>query len=71
MLWIILAVLAVFALFWGFQLVQLMMLDDGDFPGRYDKILWFVLFCTLFVLAPFVFIAWKRATMSYRIGENG
>ena len=70
MLWIILAVGVVYLMFWGFQLVQLMMLDDGDFPGRYDKILWFVLFCTFVLVAPWVFIAWKRATMSYRLSEK-
>jgi len=65
---LIIAVAALALLFWGFQFVQLMMLEDSDFPGRYDKILWFILFCTTFLLAPFLFIAWKKAIMRFRQG---
>lgn len=67
---LIIVVAALALVFWGYQLVQLMMLEDSDFPGRYDKILWFVLFCATFLLAPFLFIAWKRAIMRLRMSGD-
>jgi hypothetical protein len=56
--------------FWVYQFVQLMLLDDADFPGRYDKILWVVAFVLLFVVAPFAFLAWKWAWVTVRAGER-
>jgi len=46
---------------WVTSFVALMCLSDSDFPGRYDKILWFVVFFTLWVFAPLLFSMWRRA----------
>jgi len=49
------------AAFWIWQFLDLMMMPDDDFPGRFDKVLWVVVFVTLFVLvAPFAFGLWKE-----------
>ena len=60
MVFVLIAV-AAFFVFWLFQFVQLMMFADNDFPDRYDKILWCISFHTLFFVAPFGFLFWKRA----------
>ena len=56
----------ILTLLWAFQLVQLMLLEDSDFPGRHDKILWVVIFIVLFFLAPLLFMAWKSGYKHYR-----
>jgi hypothetical protein len=50
-----------FCFFWVYQFVQLMLLSEVDFPGKYDKCLWTVAFILAFVLAPFAFFGWKIA----------
>jgi hypothetical protein len=57
------------AIFWVYEFVQLMLLADGDFPGRYDKALWVVAFVVLFVIAPFAFLYWKRASLTMRAAD--
>jgi hypothetical protein len=52
--WLLLAV--AIAVFWVFQFVQLMLLSDEDFPGRYDKPLWVAAFILVSFVAPFAFI---------------
>lgn len=64
-----LAVAAVIVI-WGYQFIQLMLLSDSDFPGRHDKVLWFVAFILVYPLAPFVFIQWKQAYLSVRRQER-
>ena len=59
----------ILVLLWAFQFVQLMLLEDTDFPGRYDKILWVVVFIVLFFLAPLLFMAWKSGYKHYRQGR--
>jgi hypothetical protein len=56
----------VLAIFWMFQFVQLMLLEDGYFAGRYDKILWVITFLVMPLLAPFAFLMWKGAKSSNR-----
>ena len=46
---------------WCREFVFLMCLSDADMPGRYDKILWFVVFFLLNVFAPPLFYLWRRA----------
>ena len=57
-------------LFWAFQLTQLMMLSDQDFPGRFDKILWVILFLLVSPLAPFLFLYWKSGYVALRVQER-
>jgi hypothetical protein len=60
---LILVVVAVIALcyFWLEKFVEMMLLEDRDFPGRFDKILWFAVFTMVAPLAPFAFRIWKSA----------
>jgi hypothetical protein len=51
---------------WWWQFIQLMMFSDSDFPGRYDKPLWAVLFIVACVIAPFLFMHWKSAYLTMR-----
>ena len=48
-------------IFWVYQFVQLMLLPEADFPGKYDKFLWTAAFIFVFLLAPFAFYGWKYA----------
>ena len=45
--------------FWLSQVLDLMSMADGDFPGRFDKPLWFAVI--VFGLPPgaFLFCLWK------------
>lgn len=56
----------VFVVFWVSQFIQLMLLSDEDFPGKNDKILWFVTFILLSVIAPGLFAWWKQAYLHER-----
>jgi hypothetical protein len=48
-------------IFWVYQFVQLMLLSESDFPGKYDKCLWTAAFILIFFFTPFAFFAWKYA----------
>jgi hypothetical protein len=48
-------------LFWCSQFIGLMLMREADFPYKHDKILWFIAFLVLPLLAPFVFVFWKQA----------
>ncbi len=58
-------------IFWVFQFVQLMLLSDGDFPGKYDKCLWTAAFILAFFVAPFAFKGWKSAYQEMSALERG
>jgi hypothetical protein len=62
---ILLFVLVLFV-FWIIQFAQLMAMRDDEFPGRYDKILWFVAFLTLNVIAASIFLSWKQIKVAAR-----
>ena len=62
--------IAVFLALWGFYFTQLMCLEDADFPGRFDKILWVFVFAFLFLPAPFLFLAWRGAMTGVRESET-
>jgi len=51
----------VLAIFWMYQFVQLMLLEDIYFSARYDKIIWAAAFILVVPLAPFAFLMWKGA----------
>jgi hypothetical protein len=51
----------VLAIIWGYQFVQLMLMADEDFPGRFDKLAWSTLFVLAMPLAPFAFLVWRGA----------
>jgi hypothetical protein len=56
---------AVWVVFWVWQFVQLMMLEDRLFPGRFDKLVWGMVFVFLCPVAPVAFLVWKNV----RLGE--
>ncbi len=58
--------LIAFLIFWGHEFVELMLLSDSDFPGKYDKILWVLAFLVMFFVAPFAFVFWKQAYIEMR-----
>lgn len=58
-LWMVVGL--IFCMFWIYQFVQLMLLSEVDFPGRYDKCLWTGAFIFACLLAPFAFFGWKFA----------
>ena len=53
-------------LFWCYQFVLLMMMEDEMFPGRHDKAIWGACFIFLSAIAPFVFLVWRRSTVALR-----
>ncbi len=53
-----------YCIVWIYQFVQLMLLTNEDFPGKYDKCLWTAAFILAFVLAPIAFMAWKNAYLA-------
>ena len=61
MLLVTILIVCLYIIFWFFQFVQLMLLSDADFPGRYDKCLWTAAFILAFVIAPVAFFGWKHA----------
>ena len=58
-------------IFWVYQFVQLMLLSEADFPGKYDKCLWAAAFIITFLLAPFAFFGWKYAYRSMLASQSG
>ena len=47
--------------YWVTSFVFLMCLTDEEMPGRYDKILWYIVFFTMWVFAPFILGMWRKA----------
>ena len=62
--------LLLWSIFWVYQFVQLMLLSEADFPGRYDKVLWTVAFVLAFFVAPVAFFGWKFAYRAMRDAEQ-
>jgi hypothetical protein len=67
---ILLVLATAFAIFWCRRFIELMLLSDSDFPGKYDKTLWGVAFILMFFLAPFAFAFWKHAYLVMRAAEK-
>jgi hypothetical protein len=67
---LVLIVFLLFSLLWSWivQFVQLMLLSEEDFLGRYDKVLWVAVFICVFPLAPSAFVLYKNARLS--MGER-
>jgi hypothetical protein len=63
---VMLLFILVLLVFWIIQFAQLMAMRDDEFPGRFDKILWFVAFLTLNVVAASIFLSWKQIAMTSR-----
>jgi hypothetical protein len=64
---VILLFVLVLLVFWIIQFAQLMAMRDDEFPGRFDKILWFIAFLTLNVVAASIFLSWKQIAMASRM----
>ncbi len=60
----LLAAAVLLAYFWVTQFVQLMLLEDALFPGRFDKALWCAAFLLFWPVTPFAFRAWKSARLA-------
>ena len=58
---VLIVVALILCIVWVYQFVQLMMLSEADFPGKYDKCLWTAAFIVAAGLAPFAFLGWKSA----------
>lgn len=65
-----LLVVLVFAVVWGWQFIQLMVLADTDFPGRYDKPLWVAAFVFVIPVAPFAFMYWRQTYLEVKRQER-
>jgi len=52
--------------FWVSEFVQMMLLEDAFFPGRFDKVVWGAAFIILPPFAPFAFWVWKGASTAER-----
>ncbi|MHC5056836.1 MAG: hypothetical protein ACYTKD_19295 [Planctomycetota bacterium] len=46
-------------IFWACQLLSLMRMKDEEFPGRYDKVLWFIIVFFGSLLGALIFWLWK------------
>ena len=68
---LLLAVALVLCVFWVYQFVQLMLLSEADFPGKYDKVLWTAAFILALAVAPFAFLGWKYAYRAMLTGQAG
>jgi hypothetical protein len=60
----------ILCIFWVYQFVQLMLLSEANFPGKYDKCLWTAAFIFAFLLAPLAFYGWKYAYKAMRAAET-
>lgn len=58
------------AVYWVFRFVQLMALDEEDFPGRHDKTLWVIAFVVANVFAAVAFHWWKAVMREMRAAER-
>jgi hypothetical protein len=67
---VVVLVALLLACFWIYTFVQVMLLSDEDFPGRYDKVLWVIAFLLMAALAPFAFVFWKSAYLAMRQAER-
>jgi hypothetical protein len=63
---LLLILMLVLLVFWVIQFTELMGMSDGEFPGKHDKILWFVAFLSLNFVGAAVFVAWKQVRIMAR-----
>ena len=64
-------VILAICIFWVCQFIQMMLLSEADFPGKYDKCLWTAAFVIVLLLAPFAFFYWKSANEAMRDSRSG
>ena len=57
---IVIVLIVIIIIFWFIEFIFLMSLNDSNFPGKSDKVLWFIVFFILPLLAPFLFRSWKK-----------
>ena len=56
---IVLIIASVLFIFWLSQMIALMSMKDEEFPGRHDKILWFIAVFGGFVGGALAFRLWR------------
>jgi len=57
--------------FWLVEIVSLMSMSDGDFPGRFDKPMWAAIIFFAFFLGALAFWIWKlNVKVEQRINER-
>ena len=57
----------VLLIFWVVQLIALMSMTDDLFPGRNDKVLWFIVVFFGCALGALVFWLWKLVRLPDRV----
>ncbi len=57
-------------IFWIVELFDLMGKRDDEFPGRYDKVLWFIVIFFGFALGALIFVLWKSRQAAERTAEQ-
>jgi hypothetical protein len=46
--------------FWIVEFIDLMRYEDTDFPGKYDKVFWFIILLLFNIIGAFMFSIYKR-----------
>ncbi len=67
---LIILLLLILALFWLWQFITLMLLEDQLFPGKYDKLIWGLAFALMAPLTPIAFLVWKSAYRDLKKRES-
>ena len=52
------------------QFIFMLVLSDSDFPGKADKILWFIAFLTIPYVAPFLFRSWQKTVSEVKSSSS-
>ena len=60
---LLLIVIVALIVIWCKEFILMMALGDSDYPGRYDKTLWFITFIIFSIVAPFLFRGWKKLSI--------
>ena len=66
----LLASICFFLAIWYPQFIFMMVLSDSDFPGKADKILWFIAFLVIPYLAPFLFRSWQKTVSEVKSSSS-
>ncbi len=67
---VVLFTIIIIIIIWIRQFVFLMSLEDSMFPGKYDKILWYVVFIVSPIITPFAFMLWKKIKLNETIEKR-
>jgi hypothetical protein len=69
---IIMLIIAIaFAVFWCYQFIFLMMMEDYLFSDKEDKLIWGLVFALVAPMAPFAFLFWRKTVLSVQKENKG